>query len=130
MNVKDFYNGFAILSETKNERLYSIRWAVSCRDCVYTTYFYRHMNGTWHMDPDSKSYGLPFARVLKNAVTDPVIADAIRVPLTETGRAPELDRIESILKKEEMYRKQLRRSKKEEEEKNPVRVWFAKSIRS
>ncbi len=130
MNVRDFYKGFTILSEKREERLVSIRWAVPSRHTVYTTHFYRHRDGSWHMDPDSLSYGIPFARVLKENVQDPEIARSIHVPLTESGSAPELDRIERVLKREEMYRKQLRMEKKQKEkEQSRVKVWFSESIR-
>ena len=58
-------NNITVTSFTRTERLIAVDW--KAEDDVITSHFYKHCDGSWHADPETRARGQEFLCRLNEA---------------------------------------------------------------
>ncbi len=130
-NTKEYYRDFEITAMHWSERVIHIAWKLPSRSLSGESCLYRHRDGSWHLDADSRSYGVPFARALSEKMAQFFLRSFCPQAEEHDYSGPsELARIERILIAESKYRKALADQKKKEtpDRKNRLSAWHAEDV--
>ena len=130
-STEDYYRDFAISSMNWSDRVIHIAWKIPSKGIRSESCLYRHCDGSWHLDADSKSYGIPFAKALSSGMARFFLASFCPAAQEVDYRGPsELARIERILLQEKQYRDALaRRGKEKAERPHRISVWRADDVK-
>ncbi|MBR2067272.1 MAG: hypothetical protein IJ875_03310 [Solobacterium sp.] len=89
------------------ERVIMVEWEIGeFKGC---THLYRHTNGTYAPDADSKKLGRKFMEIVLKHVIQAFLDANYPIEIKEKYGHSEWDRVEGLIKKEEYYQKQIRR---------------------
>ena len=129
-SVKEYYKDFEIVSMNWSDRVIQIAWRLPSRSISSETCLYRHCDGSWHLDADSKQYGLPFAKVLSEKMAQYFLCGMYPAAEEDGSHYPsDISKMEYLIRNEEMYRKALKKAKKvqipENEEYHHISAWYA-----
>ena len=127
VNAKEYYKDFEITAMNWGERVIHISWKLPSRSIRSESCLYRHRDGSWHLDADSRVYGPDFARALSEAMAKFFLRSFCPAAKEYEYSGPsELARIERILLQEKQYRRAIEKKKKKEEEKpHRISAWHA-----
>lgn len=127
MNVKEYYSDFEITSMQWSERVIHIAWQLPSRSLRSESCLYRHRDGSWHLDADSRQYGREFAKVLSDRMARFFLHQICPAAEEPDYRGPsEISRIERILKNDRDYRRAIRKKDAEEKDKpRRISAWHA-----
>ena len=112
---------------TWNDRSIQIAWRSANAEMEAESCLYQHSDGTWVVDPWSRSLGASFGEKLLGALMKEFISKAFTYDDTSSFANSEVARVEGVLKKEDMYRKGLRQAAaaSSRPRKTKIGVWFA-----
>ena len=113
---------------TWNQRSIQISWHSVSAEMEAESCLYQHSNGTWSVDPFSKSLGSFFGEKLLTELMKTFIRQAFPYDDASAFGSSEIARVEGILKKDAMYRRGLKKGSaiSEKKEQRPrISVWLA-----
>lgn len=125
-------NDLEITAIVWNPRSIQISWHSASGQLEAVSCLYQHSDGTWAVDPYTKSLGSVFGEKLLTAVMKDFISRSFPYDDASSFAGGDVDRVTGILKKEEMYRRQLRKTAAAAAKQNKnqrIDVWFADSCK-
>ena len=117
---------------TWNQRSIQITWHSVSAEMEAESCLYQHSDGTWSVDPFSKSLGSSFGEKLLSELMKSFISQTFPYDDDSSLSGSDIVRVEGILKKDAMYRNSLRKisSSSEKKKRKPViDVWFSENTR-
>lgn len=125
------FEDLKIKSVTWNQRSIQIVWSAACAgsndriSCLY-----QHSDGKWSVDPASRRLGSKFGENLLSELMKLFITQAFPYDDSSSFTNSEVARVEGILRKDVMYRKNLHKSHPVNHRRHPERitVWFDDSV--
>jgi hypothetical protein len=119
-------NDLQVTDISFNPRSVQITWASEKNDLIAQSCLYQHSDGSWAVDPTTRSLGAEVGEQLLRQLMKHFLEQAFPYNDSSHMSNSEIDRVEGILKREEMYQKSLIKPKASEKKSKPViRVWRA-----
>ena len=129
-SAKEYYKDFTITSMNWSDRAVHICWKLPSKNIQSESCLYRHSDGSWHLDGESRQYGIQFAKALSSQMAQFFlyrICPAAEEP--EYTGPSELARIERQLKREDEYRRAVEKKKSEKQDKpRRISAWHAPEL--
>ena len=113
---------------TWNQRSIQIKWHSAYAGIEAESCLYQHSDGTWAVDPFSKSLGSSFGEKLLTELMKTFISQAFPYDDASFFGSSEVARVEGILKKDVMYRRSMKKYSVTSEKNVQcprISVWFA-----
>ena len=113
---------------TWNQRSIQISWHSASAEMEADSCLYQHSDGTWSVDPFSKSLGSSFGEKLLTELMKTFISQAFPYDDASSFGGSEIARVEGILKKDAMYRRSMKKYSVTPEKNVQcprISVWFA-----
>lgn len=112
---------------TCNQRSIQIDWrsydaGIEAESCLY-----QHSDGSWAVDPWTRSLGTSFGERLLGAMMKDFVLRSFTYDDSSSFGGSDVDKVEGILKKEDMYKRALRKKRESEDRRQRpvIRVWRA-----
>lgn len=113
---------------TWNQRSIQITWHSASADMEAESCLYQHSDGTWSVDPFSRSLGSSFGEKLLTELMKAFINQTFPYDDASSFGNSEVARVEGILKKDALYRRSLKKASAIPRQKvqcSRISVWFA-----
>ncbi len=119
-------NDLQVTDITFNPRCVQITWVSEKNDLTAQSCLYQHSDGSWAVDPMTRSLGAEAGEQILRQLMKHFLDQAFPYNDSSHMSHSEVDRVEGILKKEEMYLNSLKKPKASKKKSKPIiRVWRA-----
>ena len=123
------FNDLTITDIKWNSRSIAIRWYSPKSFTEGESCLYQHSDGTWAIDPVSRSYGSSFGERLLSQVMMEFVRKAFPYDDASSFASSDVVKVEGLLKKDRMYRKALKKpSSTVITSRPPAQVWYAEGV--